>query len=48
MMLAHMVGAKSCSIVELDQLQPVFVLFSDRIGAAVILIEDAELHHGTR
>jgi len=44
MMLAHVVGAKSGSIVELDRLQTVFVLFAERIRPAVVLIEYAELH----
>jgi len=44
MTLAHVVGAKSGSIVELDQLQTVFVLFAEWIRPAVALIEYAELH----
>src|SRR6266704_2321786 len=46
-MLAHVVGSKSGSIVELDQLQTVFVLFAERIRPAVVLIEYAELHRTT-
>jgi hypothetical protein len=44
MVLAHVVDAKSGGIVELDQLQTVFVLFAERIRSAVVLIEYAELH----
>jgi hypothetical protein len=39
-----MVGAKSCLIVELDQLQPIFILLGERIWPVVVLIEDSELH----
>jgi hypothetical protein len=44
MMLAHVIGAESSVIVELDQLQPVFILFGERIRPVVVLIEDPELH----
>ena len=44
MMLAHVVGAESGAIVEFDQLQPVFVLFAERIWPVVVLIEYPELH----
>ena len=47
MMLAHVVGAESSLIVELDQLQPVFILFAERIWPVIVLIEDSELHHTT-
>jgi hypothetical protein len=45
MMLAHVVGPKSGLIVEFDQFQTVFVLFAERIGPTIVLIEYAELHH---
>lgn len=48
MVLAHVVGAKSGAIIEFDQLQPVFVLLTERIWPAVILMEYAELHRTTR
>src|ERR1700709_1271486 len=48
MVLAHMVGAKSGGIVELDQSQPVFVLLTEWIWPVVVLIEDSELHCTTR
>ncbi len=47
MMLAHMIGPKSGLVVELDQLQTVFVLFGQRRRPAVVLIEYAELHRTT-
>jgi hypothetical protein len=47
MVLAHMVGTESGLIVKLDQLQPVFILFGERIGPVIVLIEDSELHYTT-
>jgi hypothetical protein len=47
MMLAHVVGAESDAIVELDQLQPVFVLFPEQVWPVVVLIEYPELHGTT-
>jgi len=47
MVLAHVVGAKPGGVVEFDQLQTVFILFAERIGPAVVLIEYAELHRTT-
>jgi hypothetical protein len=47
MMLAHVIGAESDAIVELDQLQPIFILFGERIRPIVVLIEDPELHGTT-
>ena len=47
-MLAHVVSAESGAIVELDQLQPIFVLFGERIRPVVVLIEDPELHGTTQ
>src|SRR3954453_8728110 len=47
MMLAHMVGAKSGPIVELDQLQAILILFGERIWSVIVLVEDSELHHTT-
>ncbi len=44
MMLAHVIGAKSGLVVELDQLQAVFVLLAELVRPAVVLIENAELH----
>jgi len=40
-------GAESGPIVELDQLQAVFVLLGERTGPVVVLIEYAELHRTT-
>ena len=48
MVLAHVVGAKSGAIIEFNQLQPVFVLFAERIWPVVVLIEYPELHCTTR
>ena len=47
MMLAHVIGAESGAIVELDQLQSVFILFGERIRPVVVLIEYPELHGTT-
>ena len=47
MVLAHVVGAEPGAIVELDQLQPIFILFGERIRPMVVLIEDPELHGTT-
>src|SRR5436190_3688455 len=44
MMLAHVISAKSGLVVELDQLQAIFVLFGKRRKPTVVLIEYAELH----
>ena len=48
MMLAHVISAKSGLVVELDQLQAVFILFGKRRRPTVVLIEYAELHRTTR
>src|SRR3569623_2406385 len=42
-MLAHVVGAKPARVVELDQPQPRLILLRERIGAVIVLVEDAEL-----
>src|SRR2546423_1441217 len=44
MMLAHVPSAKTRSVVEFDQREPLLVLLGERIRPAVVLIEDAELH----
>ena len=43
-MLAHVIRAKAGAVVEPDQLEPLLVLLREGIRAAVVLIEDAELH----
>src|SRR5450756_2485297 len=43
--LAHVIAAKSGAIVEFDQLQAVLILLAQRREPAIVLIEDAELHH---
>src|SRR6516165_1912786 len=44
MVLAHVIGAESCAIVEGNQLQAALILLGKRIGPVVVLVEYAELH----
>jgi hypothetical protein len=44
MMLAHVIGAETCAVVEFDQPKALLILLSEWIRAVIVLIEDAELH----
>src|SRR5262245_45327206 len=47
MMLADVISAKACPVVEFDQREPLLVLLGERIRPAVVLVEDAELHRAS-
>src|SRR5215471_11298536 len=44
MMLAHVIGAESRAVVELDQLEAMLILLGEHIRSVVVPIEDTELH----
>jgi hypothetical protein len=43
MVLAHVIATEACLVVELDQLQALFVLLGKWVRPVVVLVEYAEL-----
>jgi hypothetical protein len=44
MMLAHVIGAKAGTVVELDQSQAILILISEGKRPEIVLVENSELH----